>query len=759
MKHKMSTNLRRPAITLGRRPETVEKPVNALRTSRLADRASSAGQPPLPLHHLGNGRLGDWSGAPPSLDAGSRSAPVSRSWPIRLVLAFALASAACADASASAVPDLPPEMDPLVRNLDPTVRPGDDFFRHANGTWLKQNPIPPAERGWGLGNLVIEQVRSQLLAICEDAARANAPKGSVEQLVGDFWVAGMDSVAIERQGIEPLRPDLDRIDAIRTPADLLAAIARQQTLGAGPLYSSYVWQDERKSTEYILHLYQGGLGLPDRDYYLLDDSTTVRVREAYLEHIATMIGLLGMEELRAAAAARGIMDLETALARASRTLEELRDPYANYNKVSMAELDRWTPRIEWSAHLRAQGVPLTDSIVVGQPEFFAAADSLLAAAPLDTWKDYLRWGLVNTFAACLNRAVDLQDFRFYGQLLEGRQAQRPRWKRVLDAEENGIGELMGQIWVRRHCSPATKARYEKLVDDFFATYAERIRRLEWMSEPTKEKALAKLARVGKKVAYPDRWKDFSELELDRSSYATNQMRVNQWWFRHEASKIGQPIDRTEWDMTPQTYNAYYNGSSVEIVLPAGVFLVPGLPDSLMDDAILYANAGAATIGHEITHGFDDEGRQYDAEGNLNPWWTSEDSTRFAERAKILVEQFDQYVVGGRNVRGEATLGENISDLGGLVIGYEAFKKTEQWKRGEKLNGLTPDQRFFLAFAFAWMGQHRPEYLDQLIMSDVHSPSFLRVNGPLANVTEFYETFKVEPGDAMYRPEHLRVKIW
>jgi putative endopeptidase len=659
----------------------------------------------------------------------------------------------------SSPPRLPRDLDPLVRNLDPSVPPGEDFFRYANGTWLKNNPIPPTESSWGLGHLVVDEIRGQLREICEEAAASGAPRGSVEQLVGDFWVAGMDSAATERAGIEPLRAELDRIEAIRSRDDLLEAIAIHQTIGADPLYGLYIGQDDKNSEAYVVFLYQGGLGLPDRDYYFLDDSVTARIRDEYPRHVEAMMRLLGLDGERARTAARSVFDIETELAGASRTLEELRDPYANYNKLSLDELTLKNPRVDWVKQLRLMGVPEVDSVVVCQPEFFARADSIVDSRSLDQWKDYLRWCLVNAFASRLGSDLDREHFRFYGQLLAGREAQRPRWKRVLDAEEDGIGELMGRIWVRKHCSPATKARYERLVDDFFAAYADRIRRLDWMSEITKESALGKLARVSKKVAYPDRWREFSGLALDRSSYAGNQMRVNRWWFQHRANKIGKPVDRAEWEMSPQTYNAYYSSSNVEIVLPAGVFLVPGLPDSLMDDAILYANAGAATIGHEITHGFDDEGRQYDAGGNLRPWWTEADSVRFAERARLLVDQFNEYVVGGRNVRGEATLGENIADLGGLVIGYEAFRRTEQWKRGEPLNDLTPDQRFFLGFAFAWMSHARPEYLDHLIMSDVHSPPFLRVNGSVANVPEFHAAFGVRPGEPMYRPDSLRVEIW
>jgi putative endopeptidase len=654
---------------------------------------------------------------------------------------------------------LTPDKDPLIQDIDSTASPRRDFFRYANGGWLRRHPIPPAERDWGIGRVVVEETLGQLRSICEAAAGSNAPRGSVDQKVGDYWVAAMDTARIEGEGVTPLRPELARIEQIRSKDDCLRAIAFYQTCGVRPLYALYVGRDDKNSEAYVVDLYQGGIGLPDRDYYFLDDSTTARIRGEYPRHVAAMFRFLGYDDPGARRAAEDVFGIERNLAQASRRIEQLRDPYANYNKISLDELNRRTPAIDWREQLRIAGVPKVDSVVVGQPEFLARVDSMLTSVPLDQWKEYLRWCLLNTFAERLPDAIEAENFHFYGTLLDGRKEQRPRWKRALDAEENSIGELMGQVWVRRHCSPEVKARYDRLVEDVLTAYAERIRGLDWMSDATKEKALAKLSRVGRKVAYPDRWRDFSTLEIGRDSYLENQMKANQWWFHHQADKIGHPVDRTEWDMTPQTYNAYYDDSNVEIVLPAAVFRFPDLPDSVLDDAILYAGVGAATIGHEITHGFDDEGRLYDERGNLRPWWTPEDSVKFTARAKVLAEQFDQYIVGGRHVRGEASLGENLADLGGLAIGYQAFRKTDQWKKGEKLNGLTPDQRFFLAYAYSWMGQFRPEYLDYLIMSDVHAPNALRVNGPLANMPEFYAAFGVRPGDAMYRPDSLRVSIW
>ncbi len=681
------------------------------------------------------------------------------STPLAGLGALALAFCPTAPTATVGVTAPPAEIDPLIRNVDPAVSPGEDFFRHANGTWLKNNPIPATERGWGVGQVVDEEIRHQLREICEEAARAGAPKGSIQQKVGDYWLAALDSAGAAARGIEPLGPLLAEVAAISTTGNLMSTVARLHTCGVRALYGIYIGQDDKNSEAYIVSFYQGGIGLPERDYYFLEDSTTARIRAEYPRHIAAMLRFTGYAPAEAEAAAARIVAIETSLAEASRTLEELRDPYANYNKLTAGQLAALTPAIDWTRDFAAMGIPAVDSVVVGQPEFLVRVNALVESVPLAHWKEYLTWWLASTFAANLHPEMDAEDFRFYATVLDGRQAQRPRWKRALEAEENAIGELLGQLWVERHCSPATKARYEKLVDDIVQAYAGRIRNLDWMSEPTRQRALAKLAKVQRKVGYPDRWRDYSALEIDHASWLDNEIRVHQWWFHHEASKLGRPVDHTEWDMTPQTYNAYYSSLNVEIVLPAAVFLIPGLPDSLMDDAILYAGAGAATIGHEITHGFDDEGRLYDERGNLRPWWTPEDSVRFAARAAGLVRQFDGYKVGGRQVRGQATLGENIADLGGLAIGYEAFQRTEQWRSGVLINGLTPDQRFFLGYALSWMGHYRPEFEDMIIMSDVHAPTALRVNGPLANLPAFHAAFGIKPGDPMYRDEESRVRIW
>lgn len=679
--------------------------------------------------------------------------------PRRIVALAALALACSSPLALAAGPTLPPELDPLVLNMDKTTPPGADFFKYANGGWIAKNPIPPSESRWGIGNLVNEETYRQRLTICEEAARSKAAEGTAMQKIGDFWATGMDSTRIDRQGAGPLQPYFEEIGSVHTRTELLKLMGKLRGMGFSPVYGFYVWQDEKNSSRYLVHLAQGGIRMPDRDYYFGTDATTKKVRAEYGKHLNAMFTLMGEDSATARNSAAAVLKLETAFAARSRTLEQRRDPWANYHKMSLAELNKLTPTIDWSVQFTTMGIPVQDTVIVGQPEFFKQVDSCLSVARLSEWQAYLRWIVTTELASTLARPFEQEDFRFYSTVLSGTKVQRPRWKRMLDATENGLGELVGQEWVKRYCSPATKARYEKLTEDIVTVYRERIRNSPWMSEATKQAALGKLDRINRKVAYPDQWRDYSALKIGTESYAANQVAVSQWQFRHEANKLGKPVDRTEWDMTPQTYNAYYDGSKVEIVLPAAAFMLPGIPDSLVDDALLYSYAGGSTIGHELTHGFDDEGRQFDADGNLNPWWTPEDSAAFAVRAKKLADQFDGYVIGGKHVRGQATLGENIADLGGVVLGYEAFKKTEQYKKGTIINGLTPDQRYFLGYALSWLGHRRPEALQQQIMTDVHAPGFLRVNGPLANIPECYAAFGIKPGDAMYRPDDLRVVIW
>ncbi|MFM2206633.1 MAG: hypothetical protein RL213_608 [Bacteroidota bacterium] len=645
--------------------------------------------------------------------------------------------------------------------IDTTIRPGNDFFRYATNNWMKGNPIPDAERRWGIGNLVQEEVFSKLRTISEEAAAdMSAQEESNRGRIGAFWSSGMDSVMIDSLGLSPLSEELAAIDAISNTADLLRVVAHHQIIGGAPVFSLVPYQDEMNSEKVTLHFYQGGLGLPDRDYYFNTDTRTAEVRKEYGMHLSRMFLLMGDEPMKANRSAFSVMKLETSLAGASRKLEDLRDPYANYNKVSVSAFTTKHPSLNCRTLLDGMGLQKVDTVIVGQPEFFAFVEKSLRETSIEDWKNYLRWNLVSSFTGQLGSAFEQENFRFYGAVLTGAKAQRPRWKRILKEEEDFLGDALGQLYVREFVSPAMKERYQRLVDDMMATYREHIVALDWMSPVTKEKALDKLTKVTSKVCYPDKWKDYSGLRLKRGEYLANVIACRKWQFDYTTSKLFKPVDRTEWEMTPQTYNAYYNPSNNEIVLPAAIFLIPGLPDASADDAIIYGYAAASTIGHEITHGFDDQGRQFDAAGNLTNWWLPEDSVRFYERARKLVEQFNAYVVlDSLHVNGEASLGENIADLGGVVIGLDAFKKTEQYRKGEKTDGLTPVQRYFLGYTLGWLGHSRDASLANQVMTDVHAPNFLRVNGPFSNIPEFYEAFGVKEGDPMWRPDSLRVRIW
>lgn len=650
--------------------------------------------------------------------------------------------------------------DLISSNRDTAVAPGDDFFAYANGTWIKNHPIPASESSWGIGKEVQEEMYTRLRDISEKAAKTGADKGTNEQKIGDFYHTGMDTVAIEKQGLQPLKPELDRIEAMKTPADVQAVMAQFKPYGVTSLAGVFVEQDAKHSDVMALYLWQSGLGLPNRDYYFNTDSRTANIRQEYVKHVANIFELMGQDAQTAQQNSARVMKLETAMAKVSRKLADLRDPYANYNKMSVAELDKLTPGINWKNWLAQMHINNVDSVIVGQPEFYKEAGKLLNNASIDDWKAYLKWHLVHAYANNLSKPFDKENFRFYGTVMQGSTEQRPRWKRVLDAEEDAMGEMLGQLFVKDYFSPETKQRYEKLADNVVVSFRDHIKNLDWMSDSTKQKALAKLNKINKKVGYPAQWKDFSDLEIDRSSYARNTMRANEWWYNYNLNKLGKPVDRTEWSMTPQTYNAYYNPSNNEIVLPAAIFAVPGLKDAEADDAIIYGYVGASTIGHELTHGFDDQGSQYDAAGNLRNWWTAKDQELFKKKVDQIVNQFDNYtVLDSMHVNGRATAGENIADLGGIVIGLDAFKKTEQYKKGEKIGGLTPVQRYFLGYALGWQSHQRDEKLAQQILTDVHAPANLRVNGPFADVPEFYEAFEVKPGQNMYLPDSVRVKIW
>ncbi len=650
--------------------------------------------------------------------------------------------------------------DPLVTNRDSAVSAGDNFFRYANGGWFKRNPIPASENSNGLWRMIGDTINAQVLQICTRSALTESTIGSNKQKIGDYYASGMDTVAIEAAGLAPLKAEIDSIAQVNSIPSMLAAMAHLHTIGASPGFSFYIGQDDKISTKYAVFLGQGGLGLGDRDYYFNKDTRTVNIRNEYVKHIHAMLTMIGEEESLAGRHATQIMMLETDLAKASRELEALRDPVKNYNKMPLRRFKSTNPRIDWSMMLTELGVPAADTVIVGQPEFYSALNRLLRKYSLDDWKAYLTWNLVDSYAAYLHKDLELQNFKFYSTILNGVTQQRPRWKRVVGQTNGDLGELIGLVYVDEYLPKGTKEKLLEIGNAIRDVYAERIKKLDWMGAETKARALTKLSTIVMKVGYPDKWKDLSTLEVDRSSYCANVMRANAWGHAYMVARFGQPVDRTEWGMYPQTYNAYYNPSNNEIAVPGCNILVPGFERKLADDAILYGIIGGSTFGHEITHGFDDQGSQYDEKGNLKNWWTPEDRAKFLTKTKRIVDQYSSYtVLDSVHINGDATQGENIADLGGVVMGYEAFKKTAQYREKQVIAGLSPDERFFLGYAYAWMVNNRDEYLARQVMTDVHAPAEFRVNGPVSNMPEFYQTFGIKPGDAMYRADSVRVVIW
>jgi putative endopeptidase len=649
--------------------------------------------------------------------------------------------------------------DVLAAHIDSSIHPGDDFFMYANGNWIKQNPIPAEESSWGIGNAVNEELYERVRHINEIAVADKNPSSNT-RLIAAFWQSGMDTLRIEKEALSPIQPFLNSIAGIQSKEGLQTVIADMHTKGMGPAFSSFVYNDPKNSEKMALIFWQGGLGMPNRDYYFKSDARTTNIRNAYTEHLKKMFLLLGNTEAIATQSAFQVMRMETRLANASKKLEDLRDPYANYNKMTVAGLEKLTPSINWNAYFKQIGLSQVDTVIVGQPAFFQTVQNSLQTASLDEWKAYLTWNLINFAAPYLHQAMVNQDFDFFRRTLRGVEKQRPRWKSVLDQEKNSIGEAVGQLFVTEYFNEKAKKRYHDMVEDIRSVLKTRIEQLSWMQDSTKQKALNKLATMKKKVGYPDKWKDFQQMKIKNQSYVLNVMAANEWWHQYELAKYGKPVDRDEWSMVPQEYNAYYNPSNNEIVLPAGIFTVPGYRDEELDDAVVYGYAGASTIGHEITHGFDDEGRQFDANGNLSSWWSKQDEEAFNRRAQVMVDQFNQYrVVDSLFINGKATLGENIADLGGVILGWEAFQKRPQYKEGKEIAGLSPAKRYFLGYALGWLGHSRKEALSNQILTDVHSPAQFRVNGPFADVDAFYQVFDVQPKHALYRPDSTRVRIW
>jgi len=673
-------------------------------------------------------------------------------------LTFSLAAVGAGPSAPAAAP-APKPVDPAI--FDTSVKACDDFFQHAVGGWLKANPVPADKARWSAFEELADRNRAVLKAILEEtSARADWPKGSVRQKVGDFFASGMDEAAIEKAGTKPLGPWLAKVDGAKSSADLpkLVAELHGRRLMAG--YGFFVAQDQKETTRYIPMLGQGGLGLPDRDYYLKDDAKSKEIREKYVAHVARMLELLGDTPEAAKSKAAVVMDLETKLAKAARTRVELRDPERNYNKRTAAQLAETAPGYDWSAYLAAMGVPAGQELNVRQPEFATAFAAMAAAEPLDAWRAYFRWHLVRASADLLPKRFDEEAFAFYGRTLNGVPEQEERWKRVQAATDRALGEALGQLYVEKAFSPRSKERMKVLVENLRASLRDRIEAAPWMGAETKKAAQKKLAAFGVKIGYPDRWRDYSALEISRGSFFENVVAANAFEAKRNLGKLGKPIDRTEWGMTPPTVNAYYSPTMNEIVFPAGI-LQPPFFWAEGDDAVNYGGIGVV-IGHEMTHGFDDSGSRYDADGNLKNWWTDEDRKAYEARTALVVKQFDGYrPLADQAINGKLTLGENVSDLGGLKIAWEALAKAlgKDPNAAEKVEGSTPGQRFFLNYAAIWRNNIREEALRVRLNTDPHSPGRFRVLGPLSALPEFHAAFGCAAGSPMVLPEAERPSVW
>ena len=647
--------------------------------------------------------------------------------------------------------------------MDPSVKPGQDFFTYADGGWIKRTEIPPEYTRWGAFNELAEKNNDALHEIAEKMENTHIdPRMAPDvQKVGDFYASGMDEQKIDGLRAKPLENEFKAIDSIQDRNDLQTEIAHLQDMGVDVLFTFTSQPDAKDSMHELAQASQGGLGLPDRDYYTKTDDASKKIRDQYVDHVAKMLTLLGEATRAVADEARKILALETKLAEASRTRVQLRDPIKNYNKMPVSRLQDLTPDWNWSDYFKELNLIPPADVNVHQPEFFKTAGEIFKSTPIDEWKAYLRWHLLNATASGLSKDFVDEDFNFNERIMRGAQQIKPRWKRVVISENDAIGQALGKLYVAYNFPPAAKARALELVNNLKAALADRIRALEWMDEPTKQQALKKLNAMGVKIGYPDKWLDYSLLKIDRGSYVLNDLRAAKFRVTRDFKKIGKPTDPTEWNMTPPTVNANYNPLRNEILFPAGI-LQPPFFYANADEAVNYGGIGAV-IGHEMTHGFDDRGRQYDADGNLRDWWSPQSAAEFKKRAQAIIDQFNGYEpLPGLHVNGELTQGENIADIGGVKVAYAALQKAldkHPEERNQKIDGFTPEQRFFLSFAAIWRSKIRDQEQKLRLTTDPHSPARYRVNGPLSNLPEFQKAFNIPDGSAMVRPVDKQVNIW
>jgi putative endopeptidase len=645
-----------------------------------------------------------------------------------------------------------------IANMDTTVRPQDDFYQYANGTWLKNNPVPSTDSRWGSFSQLMEDNLKKLKGILEETAKKENANGSNAQKIGDYFFTYMDSVKKNAEGVKPLSPYLKQVDDLKSNSELVNVITNLQLKGVRVAWGLYVSSDPKSSNVNIAQANQGGLGLPDKEYYTRTDEDSKKLQADYLDHLSKMFQLLGDTKEIAEKNAKVVYDFDMKLAKASMTNVELRDIEKQYNKYNLAELDKKYPNINFTNYLKGLGLPAAKEVIIGQPEFFKQVDAMIKTTSLEDWKQYMRWNIINSYADQLSDEVSKQNFAFYNTTLSGQKEMKPRWKRAITEVDNVLGEALGQLFVEKYFPEDSKKKVNAMVDNLIAAYRERINGLDWMSAETKVMAQKKLNTIIKKLGFPDKWRDYSKLNVAKNSHLENYINAYTYELNRNFDKLSKPVDKMEWFMSPPTVNAYYNPTTNEITFPAGI-MQPPFFFADADDAVNYAAIGAV-IGHELTHGFDDQGSQFDEQGNMKNWWTKDDQTKFQAKTKMVVEQYNSYVaIDSLHVNGELTLGENIADLGGVSIAYAAFLKTEQAKKAEKLDGFTPQQRFFLSWAQIWRTNYTDAALKKQVNTNPHSPSMFRGNGPLTNLPEFYEAFGVKEGDKMFVPAEKRAKIW
>ncbi|MEJ7587679.1 MAG: M13 family metallopeptidase [Ferruginibacter sp.] len=640
--------------------------------------------------------------------------------------------------------------------MDTTVKPGDNLFLYANGRWMNSQVIPDDLSGWGSFYTLYESNLKNLETILADVSKSGNQKGSLEQKVGDYFASGMDTVSINKIGGEPLKPVLAKIDAVKNYKELTELLTEFFTKGDGKLIGFYVGADEKSNTINIPNFYQSGLSLPEKEYYTRKDSATTAARNALIKYAAIMLRLTGSDSVTANKEAQSILSLETEIAKSHRTPVELRDPQSNYNKMSLADLEKQSPNISWRNLFQKMNVRV-DSVNVSQPGYYKALSLLLASQPITVWKSKIKFDFISTNASLISKDFTNASFEF-NKIFGGQKKEEERWKKIVNKVDNGLGELLGQLYVKKYFTDSAKKRMDELVNNLQKAFKNRIRKLDWMSDTTRQKALAKLNTFLKKIGYPSKWKTFDDVVIDRNNFFANAQVIKEHNQKEMVDKIGKPVDRTEWGMSPPTVNAYYNPTNNEIVFPAGILQAPFF-DVKADDAINYGGIGMV-IGHEMTHGFDDQGSQYDDVGNMKNWWKKQDVDQFKSKIASVVDQYNTFTVfDSMHVNGQLTLGENLADIGGLAIAYDAFKMTAQGKGTETIDGFTPDQRFFLGFAQVWRLKDRDESMRVRLTTDPHSPEMYRVNGPAANFDPFYPAFNVKEGDKMYIKPVKRAHIW